>query len=593
MPTNNAYIAQVFNKIGDLLEIEGENRFRIRAYRNAAMTVENLSHNLSDMVKNGEDLTELPGIGKDLAQKITDIVKGKKIELLERLEKEFPPELSKLMTVPGLGPKKVKILYDALNIKSFEDLTKAAQEKKISKLPSFSEKIEEHILNEVKKIKTQYNRINIATADQYALGFVEYLKQDKNIINIQIAGSYRRRQETIGDIDILVTCDKIEGWVNGGKYSPQPSLKQNKSMWGVMERFVTYMEVAEILSKGQTRSSVILKSGIQVDIRVVSDKSYGAALHYFTGSKAHNIEIRKLAIKHGWKVNEYGLFDGEKLIAGKTEEEIYNKLGLTYIEPELRENRGELEAAAKGRLPELIELKDIKGDLHVHTNATDGHNSLEEMVEAAQERGYEYIANTEHSKHVTIARGLDEKALAEHIKRVDKLNSKLNNFTILKGIELDILEDGSLDLSDSILKELDLRVCAIHYKFNLTRQQQTDRILRAMDSPYFNIFAHPTCRLINQRDPIDIDMEKIMKKAKENNCVMELDAHPSRLDLNDVYLKAAKDMGIKIAISTDSHNVGGYDAIFYGIGQARRGWLEAKDAINTRSLSELKKLLKK
>lgn len=571
MPTSNTDIAQIFNKIGDLLEIEGENRFRIRAYRNAAMTVENLSHNLFDMVKNGEDLTELPGIGKDLAQKITDIVNGQKIELLERLEKEFPPELSKLMTVPGLGPKKVKMLYDKLDIKSFEDLTKAAEQKKISTLPSFSQKTEEALLNAVKKIKTEYNRIKIATADQYALPFIQYLKQDTNIKQIQIAGSYRRRQETIGDIDILVTCTKSES---------------------IMERFVTYMEVDEILSKGQTRSSVILKSGIQVDIRTVPDESYGAALHYFTGSKAHNIEIRKLAIKHGWKVNEYGLFEGEKMIAGKTEAEIYDKLGLSYIEPELRENRGELEAAANNTLPNLIELKDIKGDLHVHTDATDGHNTLEEMVETARERGYEYIANTEHSKHVTVARGLDEKALAEHLKRIDKLNSRLNGFTILKSVELDILEDGSLDLPDSILKELDIIVCAIHYKFNLTQQQQTDRIMRAMDSPYFNIFAHPTCRLINERAPIDIDMDKIMKKAKENNCILELDAHPSRLDLNDTYLKKARDMGLKISISTDSHTAGGYDNIIYGIGQARRGWIEAKDVINTRSLSELMKLIK-
>lgn len=589
MPTSNIDIAQIFNKIGDLLEIEGENRFRIRAYRNAAMTIENLSHNLADMVKNDEDLTEIPGIGKDLAQKITDIVNGQELELLQRLEKEFPPELSKLMTVPGLGPKRVKMLYDALDIKTFEDLTKAAEQKKISKLPAFSEKTEEHILNEVKKIKTEYNRIKLSTADQYALPFVEYLKQDKNIKQIQIAGSYRRRQETIGDIDILVTCEKTEG----GKCSPQPSLKQNRLMWGIMERFVNYMEVDETLSKGQTRSSVILKSGIQVDIRVVPEKSYGAALHYFTGSKAHNIEIRKLAIKNGWKVNEYGLFKGETQIAGKTEAEIYNKLGLDYIEPELRENRGEIEAAAKGTLPKLIESKDIKGDLHVHTNATDGHNSLEEMVDTAIERGYEYIANTEHSKHVTVARGLDEKALTEHLKKIDKLNNKLKGFTVLKSIELDILENGSLDLPDSILKELDITVCAIHYKFNLPRQQQSERVLRAMDNPYFNVFAHPTGRLINERAPYDIDMDKIMKKAKENNCVLELDAHPSRLDLNDVYLKMAKDMGIKIAISTDSHNVGGYDSIFYGIGQARRGWIEAKDVINTRNISELIKLLKK
>lgn len=572
MVVNNNDIAKIFDEIADLLEIEGENRFRVRAYRNAALTIENLSQNIADMVEKGEDITKLPGIGHDLAEKIHNIVKGAEVKLLKELEEKFSPTLSSLMNVSGLGAKKVKKLYDELNIKNIDELAQAAEEKKIREIPEFSAKTEEHILEEVKKIKNEYNRIKLSTADKYALPIVGYLKKDENVRNIEIAGSYRRRQETIGDIDILVTCDNSQG---------------------IMNRFVNYGGVQEVLAKGETRSSVILKSGIQVDIRVVPQKSYGAALLYFTGSKSHNIVIRKIAKQKGWKVNEYGIFEGENFIAGETEEEIYRKLNLSYIAPELRENRGEIEAAAKGKLPKLIELSDIKGDLHVHTKITDGRNSLEEMAEAAQKKGYQYIANTEHSKHVSIARGLDAKGLAEQIKRVDKINENLKDFTVLKGVELDILEDGSLDLPDEILKELDIVVCAIHYKFNLPRKEQTERILRAMDSPYFNIFAHPTGRLINERAPYNIDMERIMKKAKETGCILELNANPARLDINDIYCKMAKDTGIKLAISTDSHSTSGYDYIGYGIGQARRGWIETNDVINTRNIDELKKLLKK
>lgn len=572
MPANNNEIARIFNKIADLLEIEDENPFRIRAYRQAALTIESLPQNAAEMVRNEEDLTKLAGIGKDLAEKIKNIVQTGKVELLIRLEKEIPPELTDLMTIPGLGPKRVKKLHDKLGIKNLEDLAIAAEEGKVHKLYEFSVKSEKNILEEIKKIKNVYNRIKISTADQYTLPLVEYLKEDKSVKNIEIAGSYRRRQETIGDIDILITCDNC--------------LK-------IMDRFVNYDDVDKILSKGHTRSSVMLKSGIQVDLRAMASESYGAALLYFTGSKAHNIAIRKIAIKKGWKVNEYGLFDDKNFIAGKTEKEMYERLGLPYIVPELRENRGEIEAALAGKLPKLIDLKDVKGDLHVHTKRSDGKNSLEEMVDTAQMRGYKYIANTEHSKHVTIARGLDKDALKEHIKKIDKLNSTLNGFTILKGIEVDILEDGSLDLPDEVLKQLDIRVCAIHYKFNLSKEKQTERVLKAMDSPYFNIFAHPTGRLINERSAYEIDMGKIMDKAKENNCILELNSHPSRLDLNDIYCKMAKEKGIKIAISTDSHNIAGYDSISYGISQAKRGWLEAKDVINTRNIEELKKLLKK
>jgi len=572
MPVRNIDIARIFNEIADLLEIDGENPFRIRAYRNAAMTIENLSQDAAELVKQGEDLTKLPGIGHDLAQKIEDIVNGKEINLLKNLEKKFPADLVDLTRIPGLGAKKIKKLYDALDIKNIEDLALAAQQQKIQKLPEFSIKTEKHILEEINKIKKKYNRTSLPIAEKYALPIIEYLKKNPNIKNIEIAGSYRRKQETVGDIDILVTCE------NSSK---------------VMKAFVNYDEVQEILSKGETKSSVILKSGIQVDLRVVHQKSYGAALLYFTGSKSHNIVIRKLAKQKKWKVNEYGLFEGEKFLVGESEEEIYKKLGLSYIEPELRENRGEIEAAMKGKLPKLIELSDIKGDLHVHTKLTDGRNSLEEMAEAAQKMGYEYIASTEHSKHLTVAKGLDAQKLVDQIKRINKLNENLKNFTILKGIEVDILEDGSLDLPDEVLKELDIVVCAIHYKFNLPREKQTERVLRAMDNPYFNIFAHPTSRLINEREPCDMDMEQIMKKAKENNCILEINSQPSRLDLNDIHCKMAKDMGIKFAISTDSHSIDNYNNIRYGIGQARRGWIEANDVINTKNITELKKLLKK
>ena len=562
-PVKNKDIADIFDRLADLLELEGENPFRVRAYRNAAATVENLPQNLEEMVKNGDDLTQLPAIGNDLAQKINDIVNRKKIDLLKRLEEKNPIDFEELNRIQGLGPRRIKKLYEILNVQNIDDLYHAAEEHKIRNLQGFSAKIEEHILEEIKKIKEKYNRIKISTAEQYALPFVEYLRKNRSIQDIQIAGSYRRRKETIGDIDILVTCD---------------------DSISVTGDFINYNDVDEVLAKGDTRSSIVLKSGIQVDLRVLPQKSYGAAMLYFTGSKAHNIVIRKLAKQKDWKVNEYGLFSNDDFLAGETEKGIYNKLGLPYIEPELRENRGEFEAAEEGNLPELIKLSDIKGDLHSHTILTDGKNTLAEMAEAAQKLGYKYIANTDHSKRVTVAGGLDEKDVIENIKRTDKLNEQFKNFTILKGIEVDILEDGSLDLPDYILKELDIVIGAIHYKFNLSREEQTERILRAMDNPYFNILAHPTGRLINEREPYDIDLVKIMKKAKENNCILEINAQPSRLDLDDLNSRKAKEMGVKLAISTDAHSTTQFDFMRYGIGQARRGWIEKNNVINTKNI---------
>ncbi len=571
-PVKNIDIANIFDRLADLLELEGENPFRVRAYRNAAATVENLPQNLEEMVKKGDDLTSLPAIGNDLAQKINDIVNHKEIDLLKRLEEKNPIDFEELNRIQGLGPRRIKKLYEILNVQNIDDLYHAAEEQKIRNLPGFSKKIEEHILEEIKKIKEKYNRMKISTAEQNALPIVEYLRENRSIQDIEIAGSYRRRKETIGDLDILVTCeDSIS----------------------VMTHFVNYFDIDEVLSKGDTRSSIILKSGIQVDLRVLPQKSYGAAMLYFTGSKAHNIVIRKLAKQKDWKVNEYGLFSNDDFLAGETEKGIYNKLGLPYIEPELRENRGEFEAAESGNLPELIKLSDIKGDLHTHTNLTDGKNTLEEMAEAAQKLGYKYIANTDHSKRVTVAGGLDEKQVFENIKRTDKLNENFKDFTILKGIEVDILEDGSLDLSDKVLKELDIVVAAIHYKFNLSREEQTERILRAMDNPYLNIIAHPTGRLINEREPYDIDLEKIMQKAKENNCILEINSQPSRLDLNDLNSRKAKEMGVKLVISTDAHSTTQYNFMRFGIGQARRGWIEKNNVINTRNINQLKKIIKR
>ncbi len=571
-PVKNIDIANIFDRLADLLELEGENPFRVRAYRNAAATVENLPQNLEEMVKKGDDLTSLPAIGNDLAQKINDIVNHKEIDLLKRLEEKNPIDFEELNRIQGLGPRRIKKLYEILNVQNIDDLYHAAEEQKIRNLPGFSKKIEEHILEEIKKIKEKYNRMKISTAEQNALPIVEYLRENRSIQDIEIAGSYRRRKETIGDLDILVTCgDSIS----------------------VMTHFVNYFDIDEVLSKGDTRSSIILKSGIQVDLRVLPQKSYGAAMLYFTGSKAHNIVIRKLAKQKDWKVNEYGLFSNDDFLAGETEKGIYNKLGLPYIEPELRENRGEFEAAESGNLPELIKLSDIKGDLHTHTNLTDGKNTLEEMAEAAQKLGYKYIANTDHSKRVTVAGGLDEIQVFENIKRTDKLNENFKDFTILKGIEVDILEDGSLDLSDKVLKELDIVVGAIHYKFNLSREEQTERILRAMDNPYLNILAHPTGRLINEREPYDIDLEKIMQKAKENNCILEINSQPSRLDLNDLNSRKAKEMGVKLVISTDAHSTTQYDFMRFGIGQARRGWIEKHNVINTRNINQLKKIIKR
>lgn len=572
MPVQNSDVSQIFNKVADLLEIEGANPFRVRAYRTAARSVAGLPRNVKDMIDSEEDLSDLPGIGKDLAGKIEEIVKTGSLGQLEELEDKTPGALSELMKLEGLGPKRVKAIHQHLNVVTLKDLEKAARQGKVRELEGFGEKTEQKILEELEAFEGTEARIKLMEAEQRAGSLVAYLKKGEGIKDITVAGSYRRRKETVGDLDILVTCRKN---------SP------------VMDRFVAYEDVKKVISKGKTRATIVLRSGLHVDLRVLPQVSYGAALHYFTGSKAHNIAVRKLGVKRDLKINEYGVFKGDERIAGKTEKEVYDQIDLPYIEPELRENRGEVEAAQKGSLPHLISVDDLRGDLHAHTKATDGHATLKEMAKAAKAHGHDYLAITDHSKKVTMAHGLDARRLAEQIKEIDHLNGNMKEMVLLKGIEVDILKDGSLDLPDDILKELDVVVCSVHYHRDLSRKKMTERILRAMDNPYFNILAHPTGRLINERDPYEIDLEKIMEGAKERGCFLEINAHPDRLDLSDSHAKLAKDMGLKLAISTDAHNIADLDFIRYGVDQARRGWLEPDDVINTRSLKQLKKLLKR
>ncbi|WP_299873514.1 DNA polymerase/3'-5' exonuclease PolX [uncultured Cocleimonas sp.] len=572
MAVHNTEIASFFERIADLLEIEDENPFRIRAYRNAARTIRGSTVSMSYLLKQGKDLSTLPNIGKDLAEKIQLIVETGDLPLLGEIEARTPPTLSDLLKVQGLGPKRVRLLYKELDINTLEDLRRAIQSGKIYTVKGFGEKTVKALMERINSYSTEEKRTKWLLARDIARPLLEYIKQCEGVRKVMLAGSFRRCKETVGDLDILVTA------------------KESKK---VMECISHYDEISNVVSMGSTRSTVILDCGMQVDVRVIAPESYGAALVYFTGSKPHNIELRKLAQKLGYKINEYGVFKQDKHIGGKTEEELYKKLGLNYIEPELRENTGELAAARNGSLPQLISLKDIRGDLHCHTNATDGHCTLSEMASSAREKGYEYISINDHSKRLTVTHGLDEAQLLEQIRQIDKFNAKSDDIVILKSIEVDILEDGSLDLSDSVLKELDFTVCAVHYKFNLSQQKQTERILRAMDNPYFTILAHPTGRLINQREAYEIDMQKLMMAAKQRGIILELNAQPDRLDLNEIHCKTAKELGVKLVISTDAHSQNDFDYMLCGINQARRGWLEAENVVNTRSLKELRKLLKR
>lgn len=572
MPMHNADIAAIFDEMADLLEIEGANPFRIRAYRNAGHTVRDLPQEIAAMLNKREDLTELPGIGEDLAAKIKEIVETGTCAALEEHRKAVPRTLTELLTIPGIGPQRVKTLFHDLGIRTIGELEMAAQEGRVRTLQGFGEKTEQHILDQLKMRTSKGKRFTLAIATQYAEALITYLKEVPGVKQVAAAGSYRRAKDTVGDLDILVTAS-----------SDSP----------VMDRFVSYPEVEEVLVQGLTKASIRLACKLQVDLRVVPRDSYGAALQYFTGSKAHSVALRQLALQHGLKLNEYGVFKGDQCIAGATEESVYESVGLFWIPPELRENRGEIEAAQQDCLPTLVELADLKGDLHAHTTATDGRNSIQEMAAAARAAGLKYLAITDHSRHLAMAKGLDPKRLSEQLEEIDQLNATSIGMTLLKGIEVDILEDGSLDLPDADLSRLDLVVGAVHSHFGLSQQKQTERILRAMDRRYFTILAHPTGRLINERPPYEVDMPRLIRHARDRGCFLELNANPIRLDLTDINCQMAKEAGVLMSINTDSHSVLDLRNLRYGIGQARRGWLGKKDVLNARSLRMLRPLLKR
>ena len=571
MPVHNAEIADQFEQLADLLELEGANPFRVRAYRNAARYIRGHARSLADLLAEGVDLAELPGIGEDLAGKIATLVRTGRLPLLEQLGRRIPAPLVAMTRIPGLGPKRARALYRALRIRSLEDLARAARSGRIRELPGFGARTEALIAERAGRAATAEHRLRLADAEPIARALVGYLRGLDGVKQVEVAGSFRRRRETVGDLDVLVTATR----------GAQP-----------MSDVVHYEDVAAVDAQGPTRATLRLRNGLQVDVRVVPAAAFGAALHYFTGSKAHNIAVRRLAQARGIKLSEYGLFRGERRTGGRTEEEVFAAVGLPWIPPELREDRGELDAARRGRLPKLVRLEDLRGDLHCHTRATDGRDTIETMARAAAARGYEYLSINDHSRHVTVAHGLDRRRLLAQVRAIDRLNAKLEGITVLKSVEVDILEDGRLDLPDDVLKELDFTVCAIHYGFGYGRAKQTARVLRAMDNPYFSVLAHPAGRLIDARQPIEIDLERVLEAARERGRILEVNAQPERLDLDERGCRLAKEVGVKVAISTDAHRAADLDLVRFGVDQARRGWLEPADVVNTRPLAALRKLLR-
>ncbi|MCX6338705.1 MAG: DNA polymerase/3'-5' exonuclease PolX [Candidatus Aureabacteria bacterium] len=568
----NRQIADIFTEIADILDINGDNPFRIRSYRNAARAVGDMSENIAAMAREGKDLEQIPGIGKSIAEKIKEIVSTGKLRFLNELRAGLPRGLPELLKIEGLGPRKVKLFYEKLKIDTVDKLEAAAKAGKLHELFRMGDKSEENLIKAIARYRTGQGRFKLSVAFDYAESIINYLKKSKGVKVIEAAGSLRRRKETIGDLDILAICA-------GGT--------------DIMDRFVGYDGIEEVPAKGTTKSSARLACGIQVDVRVLPKESFGSALQYFTGSKEHNIALRTRAVERKLKISEYGVFRGARCVAGKSEEEVYAAVGLPVIPPELRENHGEIEAAEKGKLPDLIELKDIRGDLQMHTTATDGKASILDMASKARELGYEYIAITEHSKAVKVARGLDEKKLAKHLKAIEKIQDKIPGVRILKGIEVDILPDGSLDLNDGILKECDVVIGAIHYRFNLSEKEMTKRIIRGISNPCVNIFGHPTGRLVLERPSYEVNIEELVRAAKDHGVALEINAHPDRLDLRDIHVRLARDQGVMLVISTDAHSTQNLEFMRYGVFTARRGWAEAKDVINTYPLQKLLKILKR
>ena len=563
----NQQIADALHEIADLLELE-DIQFKPRAYHRAAEAIEGLADDIEDLAKQ-DKLEEIPGVGKSIAEKIIEFLKTGRIKHLEELRRKTPVKVKELEEIEGVGPKTVKKLYNALKVKTLQDLENAAKTGKIRSLKGFTEATDQRILEGIKFHEGHKGRMLLGVALPLAEEIIAQLKRCKDIEQISLGGSLNRKAETIGDIDILVAA------------------KRSKP---VMDFFTSMDDLRKVLAKGETKSSIQLKSGTQVDLRVVDPKSWGAALQYFTGSKMHNIKVRQLAIKKGYKLNEYGLFKNENAIAARTEEEVYAKLGMQTPSPEMREDKGEVELALNHKLPILVNEKDIKGDFHVHSTWSDGSASILQMAQAAKQQGRSYFVQTDHTGKLKIAGGMEPKAIERYIKEIDAINKKLNGFRILKGVEVNIEEDGSPDIKDTILKKLDIVVGSVHWGFKGTREALTKRLMKALEHPHIHILGHPTGRLLQEREGYELDFERVFDTARERGKVLEINAQPARLDLNDDHVREAVKRGVKLAISTDAHHPDHFRYMRYGVYVARRGWCEKKDIINCMPVEKVLKL---
>ncbi len=568
----NAEVARILYEIADLLELKGVN-FKPNAYRNAARSIENLTSEIEEVHKEGK-LRDIPGVGEAIAKKLDELLSTGKLAYLEDLRKEFPPGLLQIMAIPELGPKTAVHLYNELKITNLDELKKAVEEHRIRSLKGFGPRSEERILQGIALVEGRTGRMLLGYAYPRAMQVLEYVQKKANLEKISLAGSLRRMKETIGDIDLIAGSDDAK-WV--------------------MDIFTTYPEVDDVIMRGPTKSSVRLKGGMQVDLRVVKEVEYGAALQYFTGSKDHNIVLRQMAIDKGMKLNEYGLFkkDTGAVVARETEEDIYKALGLEIMPAEIRENRGEVEASLEHKLPKLVELEHIKGDFHVHTKASDGDATMEEIAYACKRRGYEYVGITDHSKRLGVAGGLSIEEVLGNVDVARNVSELVPEVRVFLGTECEILDDGKLDYPNSVLKDLDYVIGAVHSKFNMPKKEMTDRIVTALSNENVTILAHPTGRKLEQREPYAVDVEKVMQAAKDNKVFLELDAFPERLDLNDVHCRQAKDIGAKVVIDSDSHSIAQLDFMTFGVATARRGWLERGDVLNTRGRKEIEELLSK
>lgn len=569
----NMEIASVLKEFGDLLEIKGSNPFRIRAYRNAIRTINDLTRSLAAMVEAGEDLTELQGIGKEMASHIRELVEWGELSALEALGEEVPRSLTDLIRLDGVGPKKAKKLWESIGITSVDELEVALEAERVQELDGFGKKSAEKILRSIQDFRKHQGRFLLSQADILVRPLVEFLEGLPGVERVEVAGSYRRRKETVGDIDLLALCDQGQE--------------------EVMARFQDYPGAVRVDAAGSTKARILLRSGLPVDLRLVPGESFGAALHYFSGSKEHNVAVRTRGVKKGLKINEYGVFregaegSGEERFGGAEEEDVFSAVNLPWISPLLRENRGEVESAAQGALPQLVKVEDMRGDLQMHSTWSDGANPLKEMAEACLQRGYEYFSITDHSQAVTVAGGLTPDRVRGQWEEIDEVRRAVEGIHLFRSLEVDILKDGSLDMPDDILYGLDLVLVSVHSFMNMEVVEMTDRVIRALEHPAVDILAHPTGRILNRRQPFPMDVDAVLQAASSLNVAVELNAHPSRLDLHDRHLRRAKELGVKVVISTDAHSAQDLGLMTYGVDQAGRGWLEKSDVLNTLSLEEM------